>query len=365
MTLARRSLYSTLVIISLILLSGAQVSNAWDAFVRSNQLFAVGQTGSEWSYLYEINPLTGELRLIGDTGLNNCRGLDFTPEGKLKVFCELREDGELDNRNGVMATPGITAELDVDSGFPEWAVPHGISNIISDISINDSGELFSYEDIDVERVHKHLEENDFMADLVGETGIKAEDHAIAFWADGKLKMAANTGTPAWYSIDTNSGVASQIAELSFPSLEVLAVSSSQTRIIEPSDIQFGSMDSVDFNEKVVLSALGTRAGVYAFNETDAEFVVLINKTEDLQADVSQRYNISLVWAAVALLDSDTNQVDYIVEMEDIVNITAIAVRKIEPRPIPTMSEWSMIGTSAVLLLCGLYFISRRKIIKKA
>lgn len=363
MNLVRKSLCAALVAVCLVVLAGVHSSYAWRTFVKTNQLFAVGQFGSEWSYLYEINPLSGELRLIGDTGLNNCTGLDFTPEGKLKTFCELREDGELDNRNGVMATPGVTAELDPDDGFPEWAVPHGISNIISDISINDSGELFSYEDIEVERVHKHLEENDFMADLVGETGIKAEDHAIAFWADGKLKMAANTGTPAWYSIDTNSGAASQIAELSFPSLEVLTTSSSQTRIIEPSDIHFGSMDSVEFDERAVLSEFNTRAGIYAFNETDAEFVVLMYpEVNGIDAAVSTRL---IGGPVVGLIDAETTQVDFIVDIQGGVDVTAIAVRKIEPRPIPTMSEWSMIVTSAVLLLCAAYFISRRKITKKA
>lgn len=358
MNLARVSLYTTLTIIGLIFLGGVQSSFAWTGFARTNQLFAVGQTGSEWSYLYEINPLTGDLRLIGDTGLNNCTGLDFTPEGKLKAFCELREDGELGNRNGASATPGITAELDVDSGFPEWAVPHGVSSNISDISINEQGVLFSYENVDPESLYKHLEDNDFMAELVGETGIEAEDHAIAIWRDGELNMAANTGVPALYAIDTESGVTTKMAELSFPSLEVLSVSSSQTRAIAAEDIQMASMDSVEFDVRA-LEALNTRAGIYAFDETEADFVVLMTKQEDLEADLNQRYAISRVWSAVALLDADTNQIDYTVEMEGIVDIMAIAVRSIEPRPIPTMSEWGLILTASCLFVLAVIMLHRR------
>ncbi len=95
---------SILAVLIIFVFSFNSTAFGWSFFVLTNELFAVGTVkGTEKSYLYEIDPLTGEFELIGDTGLNNCRGIDFNPAGKLKVFCESIGDAAAFTRNLVLA----------------------------------------------------------------------------------------------------------------------------------------------------------------------------------------------------------------------------------------------------------------------
>ena len=348
--------------VSLLSVQGIETARGYEEFPMNNELFAVGQLGSEKSYLYRIELPSGKLILIGDTGMNNCTGLDFTPDGKLKAFCELREGEEVTSK-GPDPLPGVAVELDPGSASATWAVPHGVSSAISDIAINDLGELFSYENVKLERLHKHLAENDFQANWVGETGLEALDHAMAFWGDGELKLAANTIAPSLFKLDTSTAAPAFVGEISFPDTFVITMSGqSSTREIDTQDIQFASMDSVSFAKGSGNVILNTKAALHSFPETDADFMTLMFQATG-QADAageSARIDGPERWAAVGLMDTDSLQIDFIVEIQGEADVRAIAVRKIEPRPIPTLSEWGLILTTSSLFVLALFILVKRK-----
>ena len=342
-------------------------SHAWTVFAAESEIFAVGTAdGSEWSYLYKINPLTGELILLGDTGHNNCTGLDFNPEGKLKATCEVREGNGVEfNTNAVAGTP-VVLELDSDDSFPEWAVPHGISNFISDITIADDGVLYSYENLKQDNLHMHLEENDFLAQFIGNPGIKALDLGMAVWGgDEKLKIAANTGTPSLYSVDSKTADVELIGALNFPAdFQVATMQEIATRVkldaidIISMDSTRGRIAGVDIPNTNSTSAV---AGSYAFAENDADFAVLLTTSDErVLTAADTRIAGSEVWAGIALLDVETLSVDYIVDVDlTPVEVDAIAVRRIPPRTVPTLSTTGIVVAGTALLLIGLIFYRRK------
>jgi len=117
---------SKLVLIITVLLTAGfynyQPAYGWDLTAQSNEIFAVGQVnGTEYSYLYTIHPVTGNITMIGDTGLNNCRAIDFNSEGKLKALCEVR-DAEMLTTKLMPVGGGVIAELDTEDGTALWAV---------------------------------------------------------------------------------------------------------------------------------------------------------------------------------------------------------------------------------------------------
>ncbi|GJM14865.1 MAG: hypothetical protein DHS20C13_01920 [Thermodesulfobacteriota bacterium] len=343
-----------------------QTAYGWRILAQTNELFAVGTVGSEHSYLYRIDPATGETTLIGDTGLNNCTGLDFTPDDKLKAFCEFREDAEVVSKGLLEA--GAAVELNIDDGAGEWAVPHGISNNISDITIREDGVLFSYEKIDIDNLHQHQKEDDFMAMLIGNPNIDSQHIGLAAWGDSELKAFANVDDESWmFKLDSETGAATPLGTLSFPDSLGDQLSQDISTRAEPDLIQFASVDRARIAGVDIPTSNTTSAAVigYAFREQDADFAALLFKSDGvvMKASPTNSQNGILVgdWAAIALIDADTRQIDYIVELQNPgFAIQAIALRPRSLAQVPTLSEWGLITTAILLFAGGLVFFIRRK-----
>lgn len=339
---------------------GVHNAYGWTGFAKLNILYAVGEIDGK-SYLYTIDPVTGEFQIIGDTGLNNCRGLDFSPEGKLKAYCELREEDYDMVQRFTDGVPGVVAELNLDDGAGEWAVTHGISNNISDITITDDGTHYSHENAEQETLYKHVEENDFAAMPIGQTGVETLDLAMASWGLDVLKIAANDGAPKLFSVNPVSGAVLSTEELEFPEGLVTAAKSQSQRVVLLEQIQFGSMDSIKAAVRPEELGVQTKAASgYAFAEGDAEFAAYLFQGGAVMGEADS-VDFELPWAAIALIDADTLRVDYIVELGGgPAELTAIAVRPIGPRPIPSMSEWGLIVMASVLGVIGILVIRKMK-----
>jgi exosortase sorting signal-containing protein len=356
MTNLKRVLLITVALVGFMTIQSYDNAYGWDDFVKTSQLFAVGEVGSEKSYLYTIDPLSGELHMIGDTGLNNCRGLDFAPDGRLMTFCELRDEEGITPK-GLEPVAGVAAELNTANGRAFWAVPHGVSSSMSDVAIREDGAMFSIENVDSVNLHTHVDENDFQAMFIGEMGLEALDHGMAFWGADELKVAANVNGPELYDIDTDTGGAQLVGLLGFPDSVVAAANTLSTREIMIEEIQFGSMDKVEI-VPLQTGLVTTKAAIREFNEADADFAVLMFKA-GAEAENKGLINGPISWAVIGLMDSDTLRVDYIVEILGEADVRAIAVKKREPNPIPTMSEWGLIIMAGVLGIIGLLAARRR------
>jgi len=355
-----------------------QSAFGWKTISQTSELFVVGgqavgaagqastagQTaGAEHSYLYTVHPVTGEVAMIGDTGLNNCTGIDFDSAGKLKALCEIRDEEILSTKGGLVAGGAVIAELDTETGAAKWAVPHGVSNNISDIAIREDGVLFSYENLDIDSLHRHEEVNDFQAMFIGSPDIAAEYHAMAAWGTMDLKVAANVqGVPAMYSVDPATADEAFITNLAFPNLNQVVNAENATRDIVLEDVEFLAMDTLAFAGSFGEIAASTKvAGTYAFAETDAEFAALLFRAGvDVQAEVSKNA-LNTDWAAIALIDMDTGVVDYIVELqnEEGLEFRGLALRQRPPAQVPTLSEWGLIATAVLLFAGALIFLRRR------
>ena len=361
--------FSKLFLVIIVLLTAGfgshQLVYGAELVAQTNELFAVGTVeGTEHSYLYTIHPVTGEIALIGDTGLNNCTGIDFNSEGKLKALCETRDE-ELVSSKGLLAGNGVICELDTETGEALWTVPHGLSNNISDIAIREDDVLFSYENLDIDNLHRHEDISDFGAQFIGLPDIEALDHGLAVWGDQDLKVAANvSGTPTLFEVNADTGEANALGALNFPDAfggEANATIASRASVEE---VQFASMDTfriagVDLPSANTLSAIG--AG-YAFAESQADFAALMFTQTGMTAlPEASTSGFATGWAAIGLVDLETLQVDYIVEVQNPgLVIQAIALR---PRPlaqVPTLSEWGLITTAILLFVGGLVFFIRNQ-----
>lgn len=356
-----------LLVLAVLLIAGFysyQSAYGWRIIGQTNELFAVGtKAESEHSYLYKINPVTGETALIGDTGFNNCTGLDFTSDDKLKSFCEFRDDPQTLTNNIIAA--GATVELDIDDGAGEWAVPHGVTNSISDITIREEGSLFSYENLETDNLHRHDEEDDFMAMLVGNPEIDSEYLGMSSWGLSDLKVAASVDDTPWYfSVDPETAAVTSLGALSFPdAIGAAAALDISNRAVALEDIEFISMDRIAGVDIPQDQDTKTSAGItgYAFEEENADQAVLMATiSEEKEAEASARGIQRVDWAAIGLLDQETLEVDYIVDLQNPgFIIQAIALRPLPPSQVPTLSEWGLIAT-AILLFAGALFFFRRK-----
>ena len=342
-----------------------QSAFGWKIVDQTNELFAVGTVeGTVKSYLYTIEPKTGETTLIGDTGLNNCTGIDFNSEGKLKAICETRLEADVSTKGPVVAETPVIAELDIESAGFEWAVPHGISNNISDITIAYDGRLFSYENLETDRIHRHEKANDFQAMLVGTPGIEAFDHGLATWGDQELKVAANVeGSPWYFAVDAKTAEVTPMGPLSFPDFFGAQASQDISTRVTLETVQFASMDSVKLlRVDVSPNTFSALAAGYAFRESQADFAALMIKDAGMtaQPEASTSDLIPASWAAIGLIDVETLQVDYIVEVQNPgFAIRAIALREIAPAQVPTLSEWGLISLVVLLGLVGFITIIRK------
>lgn len=359
--MARITLLASLLIFTFVSFFISTHKNAfgWDEFVKTNELFAVGtMDGESESYLFKIDPLSGELTMIGDTGLNNCTGLDFTPDDKLKVFCTLREGSELltTTNHELLA---VTAEADIDDGTGLWAVPHGLSNYISDITIDDQGVLFSYENLETDNLHRHELENDFEGVFVGEPDIDSNNVGLAAWGDSDIKAVANVDDQLWlFTIDAKTAETTPTKQLTLAGLGLQGAQNISTRA-EAAGIHAASMDSIKlFGGRGFGFGAASRAGIYAFDEEDSEFAGLFF-TESGPIAIESDIRFIPLSTEIALIDVETGFVDYVVQLQDEgYDIDAIAVRPIPQRQVPTLSEWGGIILAALMLIGTLIYLRR-------
>ena len=76
------------------------------------------------SYLAKVNPKTGVVTKVGDTGHGNCTALDFNPAGDLFATCQrLQEPNE-----------PVLVRLDTATGVGTEVGPTGITERLSDIT---------------------------------------------------------------------------------------------------------------------------------------------------------------------------------------------------------------------------------------
>jgi IPTL-CTERM motif len=321
-------------------------SHAMVPVFEHHRVFLVGNDyTSGKSYLYELTLIDG-LRMIGDTGVNNCRGIDFNSEGKLMALCETRDQN---------STP-VTVQLDIQYGGFEWAAEGGISDRVSDITIGDDGVLYSLEVKAEEKLNKHPKENDFFAMLVGYPDIGAEYHALG---DGGVEDCIKTaafvgGNPKFFKIDPETGATQFIADLEF------------TELSSVESLEFAAMDKLNFpaNDNIDV-AVSAELHPAEFTETEAEFIVLLNYKEvkEESGGMVTTNNAEFSESLIALLDTDTYTLAHhkYNESQEPIIFQAIAVMERGPRPIPTLSEWGLIAMAGILGIVGFMVIRRRKV----
>jgi len=366
MALIRRVLLGLIVVLGFSAFQGYENAYGFMAVAKTHELFAVGQpAGTAESYLYTINPLTGALTMIGDTGLNYCNGIAFNPDGKLKAACETRSDTEASTKGLLAAGTPVIAELDTEIGEFAWVAPHGVSNFMSDITIRDDGSLFSYENLETDRVHRHTEP-DFQAMFIGETGIEGEFHGMAFWGSEDIKVATNVDGSKLFVIDPITGQAMLKTELTLPEITMVALSGTNaTRLIDPEEeIEFIAMDKVVFPIAGGVTTASTKnvPGDHAFAETEADFATVLVFHQEIKAELlANRVELPLEpgQSAIALIDVEGGLVDFIVPIQGDVIVMGLALRERDLAQVPTLSEWGLIATAILLFAGALYFLRRR------
>jgi len=247
------------------------------------------------------------------------------------------------------------------------SIPHGVSNNISDIAIRKDDVLFSYENLPVDNLHSHEEMTDFEAMFIGSPDIEAGYHGMATWGELDIKVAANVdGILSLYLVNAETGDEESLGALSFTGGFGAAASANIESRASIELIEFGAMDTVQLgviNGGVIGATQSTKNAGYGFAESQADFAALLFMVgADSEAlPETSKNGLTADWAAIALIDEETRQVDYIVELK-VPNLVVqgIALRRIVliPAQVPTLSEWGLI-TTAFLLLAGAVFFLRR------
>lgn len=307
-------------------------------------------TEEEESYLFLIDPDTNGIRKIGATGFIRCTALDHKPNGDLVANC---------HRPQPPYEP-VLVRLDQFTGRGTEIGETGIPGIISDMAINSEGLKFAYE-MPGKEAHNLYQVDPATGEgnFVGSPGLEGQGNALFFWGpDHDLKLFTwFDGVNRLYELDKATG------QPNF--LKNIIMVDTDGNETGPEPCIAVAMDSLrDPREETVISASGTRQ----LDTISSEAVGLIEFPDDIvpfSAGVDTRMTGDPKYG-LGLLDFDTG----VLTVGDPIDsggyvLDGIAAARILPRPIPTMSEWSILGFSGLLLLCAVYFMSRRKIMKKA
>ena len=297
------------------------------------------------SMLLQIDPVTGKVIVIGNTGFANCKALDFNQNGNLYAKCQRPEPPH----------EPVLIMLDPTSGEGTEIGETGITENISDIAIDTAGYLFAYEEPGGDHNLHQVDAGTGAADFIGNPGIEGQGNALFFWgtvpelklftwADGQnqlFKLDMETGQPTF--LKSILMVDEQGNELGPQPCLPSAMDSLR------GDIGLEGTTTLSIDSRVMLSIRYDAVGLIEFP----------GNFNPLSADV----NTNIIGGpefALSFLDIDNGVVMVTEPLESGYVLDGIAVRKHEPRPIPAMSEWVMIGTSALLLLIAIYFMARRK-----
>ena len=311
----------------------------------------------------EVHPETGVYSKMFDAGCSECGGIDQDQNGNFLVACGAEPAPEVAGISKRGLLTGAILELEPLRGRQISANIHGRSNYISDIAILPDRSVLSHETLDEDMVHKHKRGNRFIAEPLGTSGLDVENAGLAAPVNRNYRtLAANLdGVPALYDIDPDTGEAMLNIALQLPPEVVIASAESATRAVALKDIQIQAIDALDpiavINTGPISASvdLGTRAGLFPIEDTD--YVVLLTKDDPDPMSGSEDG-----WAAIALIDHETGQVDHIVEIrsDEELLFTGLTLKRPVPSNVPTLSEWGLIVTAGVLGFVGLLAIRRRK-----
>ncbi|MEM7009420.1 MAG: hypothetical protein AAF462_09835, partial [Thermodesulfobacteriota bacterium] len=242
------------------------------------------------------------------------------------------------------------------------AVPHGISNYISDITIDDKGVLFSYENLETDNFHRHELASDFQAMFIGEPEIDSNNVGIAAWGDSDIKAAANVDSQLWmFTIDTDTAETTPTMQLALAGFGLEAAENISTRAIA-ANIHVASMDSIKLVEAAGFGfgAVRNESGPYAFTEDQSEFAILLFTEDEVNEAIDSEARFIPLSTEIALIDADRGIIDYVVELQDEgFDISAIALRPLPPRAVPTLSGWGSVVIATFLFIGSLIYLKRR------
>jgi len=299
------------------------------------------------TYLAMINPVNGEVTTIGKTGFVHCSGLDFNPAGELFATCQRMEE----------PFEPVLVKLDPNTGIGTEVGPTGITEQISDIT--NTGEYIMHAYEEVETPHNVHEINDMTGDsiFIGQPGIEGQGNALFFWGDEAVKLVTWVdGVNQVYELDagtaqptfvTNLQVFDNINGLMAPVVALPCIAFAADGI---KDVDAGIMFGLNSSD----ASATTKGAITAF-EAAVLFEMPINGQAAVETNQLQPLN-----QALGFIDLDGGIAVITTRIEPEYIVDGLAVRQIEPRPIPTLSEWGVIATSVLIFACGLFILIKRK-----
>lgn len=297
------------------------------------------------SMLLKINPEPGVITLIGDTGFSNCTALDFNNNGTLYAKCQRPEPPY---------TP-VLIMLNPQTGEGTEIGETGITEYISDIAVGSDNSIFSYEEPPKESHNLHQVNGDTgAAQLLGNPGIEGLGNAIFLSPSGsELKLLTSIdGQNMLYRLDKQTAEATFKTNLTMVD-EFGQVLSSQDCAALATDSLQGVTDLIAANTQSTDSRELKIAGFDAVGMFD-----LSDSNGPSAEGAAERIEL-LPFVAMGLIDADEGIVKLTEPFYSEYVLDGLAVRKVPPRAIPTMSEWGLIAISALLMLAALYFILKK------
>lgn len=304
------------------------------------------------SMLLRIDPTDGSIIEVGDTGFSNCKALDFTPEGVLIANCQ---------RPDPPHTP-VLIMLNTETGEGTEIGETGITENISDMSINALGDKFAYEEPGgLHNLHQ-VNASTGAASFVGTPGIEGEGNAIFFWgALNTLKLVTWADDQNWaFELNTETAQPTLVTNLDMIDLTGAAAEEGPCIVVALDGL------GLEGNGELIATAFqiddtDTRR-LFAANLSGYEAVGLAEVATNgvtAAAGIDNRL-VGHPYYALSLIDLDAGILLQLKTIEPGYMLDGIALRPPPPRPIPTMSQWGLITASAFLMLAALYFLLRKR-----
>lgn len=301
------------------------------------------------SYLATLDPITGEVSKIGDTGHGNCSALDFNPAGELFVTCQRMEE----------PFEPVLVRLDTLTGMGTEVGPTGITEQLSDITNIGGYAIHVYEELETSHNVHAIDDMTGDSMLIGQPGLEGIGNALFAWGDDAVKLVTWVdGANQVYELDAETAQPEFVTEL-----QVFDNTGGLMALVEEGPCLLLAADSIML-EPLAGAIL---AGLDSSNEsattkgaiTSFEAVALLQMPIIEKADVTTAGDFVPARGLVFIdLDAGTAVIKTAVGSGDYL-LDGLAVRERIPAQVPTLSQWGLIATAMLLFAGALLFMRRR------
>ena len=306
------------------------------------------------SWLALIDPVTGVVTKIGDTGHGNCTALDFNPAGDLFATCQRLEE----------PYEPVLVRLDMVTGAGTEIGPTGITERISDITNVGGYTIHAYEEVETPHNLHEIDDTSGNSMFVGQPGIGGIGNALFAGGDEAAKLVTWVdGANQVYELDPNNAQPSFVTNLQvFDDTSGLMALVEEGPCLMPAtddiaveELAFPDPDSDDIDSDE-LAALGSSVKSAA-TKYEAAALVEMQVLEPVALATKGSPQVELGLAFIDL-EGGTAVIKTRIVSEDYV-LEGLAVRERAPAQVPTLSQWGLIAMAGLLGIFGLLAVKRR------